>query len=600
VRRFFSRFLPAFLPPHRVLLCLLVAVGVANAWLHHEPGRLFSDAKNFYLPFARLLLAEGPSFLLDERTLQVGPMSYIYPALFGANVPLIKAFNMGMYGVLVLAMYRTGLLLHSRAAGLVTATLFAVSWGLPFFFASLYTEPAFISLMVVWTWLTAEVLAGGRRWLIIPAGLVMGLAILTRGTFLYFLPPVVGVGAVLWGTRRDRLREAGRDLCLIHLTAAILPIVVILKNVVLFDFRGLYTGTGEALYLGIHPLSRGLDPKWMLGLPYDGAIVLGGLPYLSVAGDAMLRGVARLMLADYGPLELARLMAEKWTTLVFYRDSEAGLPWFNPRSLRMVEIVFGVVGLAAVRPRILAVLFGGAAVYHTAVMMPLLYVPRYNSVVEIWLALLAGMGLVGVSGWLVHGGLPGRQRAGVVVAIAALAVAGGEWKRVHADTPSPDIAAVPHRVLLQVDGQGQQVQRIAARAGGGADSRPVPALRIGPPGAMEILPQPQGAALPIVASVLVAVLPPAGGHCSEAALYFQDAVGKPGRAGEPRRFRLRLDGRPHWYHAGTMNMGLTARGFFWLVLDCPLATEVRLTRFQLAASEVAETYRDRYLSRTRR
>ncbi|MFQ5508368.1 MAG: glycosyltransferase family 39 protein [Leptospirillia bacterium] len=141
----------------------LILLGMANAYSLYHPGSIGSDSGMVYLPLAREFLERGLALLMDPKSLQVGPMSYIYPALFGVQVEVVRLFNVVLYGLLVVAVCRTGFLLHSAVAGLVAATLFAASPVLATYYPMLYTEALFVTLMMLWTWALAGAVERSRH-----------------------------------------------------------------------------------------------------------------------------------------------------------------------------------------------------------------------------------------------------------------------------------------------------------------------------------------------------------------------------------------------------------------------------------------------------
>ena len=118
----------------------------------------------------------------------MAPFSYVYPALFGADAMRIKIANIVLFVLLILIVFRIGSLLHSRRAGLAAAVLLAASPTIKIFIPTALTEPPFIFLVGVWIWALCEGHRSGRTQWWIASGLALGLAILTRPTYLYFAP----------------------------------------------------------------------------------------------------------------------------------------------------------------------------------------------------------------------------------------------------------------------------------------------------------------------------------------------------------------------------------------------------------------------------
>jgi hypothetical protein len=68
------------------LLAAAVAIHVHGLLTFLDGAANDFDAIHVYLPFARRLIAEGPSFFLDELSIQAPPFAYAWPALLGAEL----------------------------------------------------------------------------------------------------------------------------------------------------------------------------------------------------------------------------------------------------------------------------------------------------------------------------------------------------------------------------------------------------------------------------------------------------------------------------------------------------------------------------------
>lgn len=274
-----------------LLMAGAIVVNVNNA-LPHFPNAIRPDTQNTYLPYAHALLTDKLAFFGDARSLRVAPMSYIYPALFGADPEVIKIGNTVLSCILVLIMFRLGSLLHSRPAGIAAAFLYAASPILAEFKPAILSEPPFIFFTALWLMAVAEIVCG-RKSFVPLAGIACGLMILTRGTYIYFLYATLLI--TLFMSWKGYMQQTGRQLFAAHFLALLFPLLFIVKNWIVFGYPGLATGVGAALYFGSHPLTDGYEaPYFSLG--YDIGAVTQGLDYLSIKGDGLLKGVAILML----------------------------------------------------------------------------------------------------------------------------------------------------------------------------------------------------------------------------------------------------------------------------------------------------------------
>ena len=387
------------------------------------------DAIHVYLPFAQRLLAEGPAFFLGEQSIQAPPFAYAWPALLGAEMETVRWVNIGLSCLLLLLLYRTATLWHSRAAGLLAAFAFAASPLMKPYLPTALTEPPFLFLMGAWIWGLSEWRAQGRAAYLYAAGVALGLALLTRASFFYGLLLLL---PFLWRSR---------PVFLAHVIALAFPLAFLAKNLLVLGFAFYVTGAGNALYLGTSPLFRGYDPAY-LGLVYDVGAVTGLSSHLSIQADAMLQAAARILLSEANPVDLASLWAHKLAAFLFVTNAEASV--LELRTWRIGTLVLATVGIVNLRDRWLRWLLAGIVAYQVAVHVPVLYNHRYSvGALDLWLTLLAGVGAAHL--WE-------RRRAREIAAAGLLFAAGsaaGAWHAGSGRMPEPDVFAAPHTLVWQ-------------------------------------------------------------------------------------------------------------------------------------------------------
>lgn len=583
-----------------ILLLLAGAIAVnINSALPHFSNAILPDAQNTYLPYAHALLTDNLSFLGDVRSLRVAPMSYIYPALFGADHEAIKIGNMVLSCMIVLIMFRLGSLLHSRPAGVAAAFLYAASPILAEFKPVILSEPPFIFFTALWLMSVAEIVCG-RKAFVPLAGIACGLMILTRGTYIYFL--YVTFVITLFMSWKGSMQQTGRQLFAAHLLALLFPLAVIAKNWMAFGYPGLATGVGAALYFGSHPLTDGYEAPYFL-LGYDIGAATNGLDTLSIEGDRILKGVAILMLKQQTFSHILAVYFQK--TFAFIFSTKAVLPdtvW-NLRSLRIIEVVLAVPGLLSLQSRLMRWFLGGALVYQILVHIPLLYNPRYSvGAIEIPLILLAAIGFTHLlAGWR----CPRRFMLGfasVSIFIVA-AIATGELHRRYSQALMPDILSVPHvevykwprNDLATFTGNGVIAQ------GNGAYRNtekqwsldiPIPELALS-----------KNEEYYVYSINMTARTNRFGRSCRLGTVYFRTVDQPAFVESQSRHFRIVSDGEPHYYHFsatyGLSPLYPTKAGFLRLAGRCPVDSQIQLDNIVLSLSRVAQTYRNRYLSQTK-
>lgn len=410
-------------------------------WPLLRGGAVEFDAVHMYLPGARRLLDEGWRFFLDARSIQAPPFSFAWPALFGAEAAHVRAANFALSGATLLLLARSAWLVHSRGAAVAAAWLFALSPLLRPYLAAPITEAPFILLGAAWWWGLCEALATRRRWPLVVAVAALALAALTRATLFYWMPLVAAGFGVAWWRARGEARRQARAIALAHLVALLLPLAFVAKNVVLFDFPFYATGGANALYLGNNPLTGGYDPAYV-EVGYDVGAIARDQSHLTLEAERLLRGAAKLMLAEQPWQDLARRHARKLAAFVFVTSAEPGARVL--RGWRIALVVLGVAGLLLMPRGAPRLLLAGLLAYQALVHVPVLYTHRYSvGALDPWLVVAAGVGTAALA----------RREARAAMALAlALLVAGlatSAWLLRTRPLPSPDVLAVPRLQVWQ-------------------------------------------------------------------------------------------------------------------------------------------------------
>lgn len=574
-----------------ILLVLAVAINAYSAFGHFSPVALDFDASHYYLPYAQQLLSDGLRFFADEKSVRYPPMAYVYPALLGANQIAVKICNIFLSCMVVVLLYRTGRVLHSRQAGLLAAFLFALSPQFRDLIPRVLTEPLFFFLVGVWLWCMTEIFANQKYRLALPGGIAFGLAILTRGSIYYFVFLVIVVaGGMLWRTRGES-RRLWQSILVMHLIALVFPLVFIVKNWLLFDYPFFATGAGNALYFGSHPLVNGYELPYY-GLGYDEGAVSGEHDHLGVIGDKLLKGVALTMLGERPWLDLLAAYVQKTGAFIFVSKAVLADTIWNIRTLRIVEIILGAIGLLAIKPRPMQILIGGVLAYQVAVHVPVLYSHRYSvGAIDLWLVLLSAIGMATLL----------KSRGVRLIAATAtltfMAVVIGELHRKYSSPLSPEIAKVPHQVIWRRLGKD-----LAPIGNGGFTS-------IGP-GDFRLAGEPNALDIPVrgvsqldqagnyVLSLRLAINAENKTTCKKFRVLYKRLVDSGFSDNQSTRLAVQEQGEMHDYHIGaTLPLALIADGDIRLALECPAGTLVTISEISIAEPTVATTYKQLYLSR---
>lgn len=574
-----------------ICLALIVLVNCYTAFLHFSSTALDFDAKTYYLPYGQQLLNDGLRFFADEKSLRYPPMAYVFPALFGAEQLAVKIANIVLSCFLVVLLYRIGQLLHSRQAGLFAAFLFALSPMIRDLIPRVLTEPLFIFLVGVWFWCMAEVIINQKHRLALLGGIAFGLAILTRGSFYYFLCVAITTAGVLILRTDGELRRMWQSILAMHLIALSFLLIFIVKNWLLFDYPFFATGAGTALYFGSHPLVNGYELPYY-GLGYDEGAVTMEHDHLSVIGDRLLKGVAITMLSERPWTDLLVAYTQKTGAFIFVSKAELPDSLWNIRSLRIIEVALGVIGLLSIRQRTIQILIGGILAYQIAVHIPLLYAHRYSvGAIDLWLVLLAGIGLATL--------LKPRNLAKIIAAslIIFVAVAIGELHRKYSKPLSPEITKVPHQVIWQQDGRNlapignigfMLTERGKYRLSGEPNALDIPVRGVHQLNQMGNY----------VLSLRLAVMAGTESHCKKFRVLYKRLVDTGFTDSQSVRLRIENNGEMYDYNIGaTLPLALISDGDIRLSFECPPSTQVVIDSITISTPQVAETYRQLYLSR---
>jgi 4-amino-4-deoxy-L-arabinose transferase-like glycosyltransferase len=275
--------------------------------------------------------------------------------LFG-SLTAVKWAQVLVSSLLVLAVGRIGALVFGERAGLAAAAITAVYPDLIWFSGHFWSETLFLTLLW-WAFdrlLVADALASARVAAV--AGVVWGLAVLTRETTLYLTP----LAAVWLASARGR--DGGLRRASMFLLAAVLTIAPwTCRNWVVFHaFVPVGTAGGLALYQGNSGLSREEVYERYEAVPPEGA-------HRRVAQYRWARRMGLQAIADRQPLwifeklrdEMPRFWEADSLALIHVLDKRAygDVPAAAAMAARLaivfpylVVLAWFVVGVAALRP----------------------------------------------------------------------------------------------------------------------------------------------------------------------------------------------------------------------------------------------------------
>ena len=316
------------------LLSIIILFYIYRTLFYLDNNSLTPDAITTYLPFAQKVINQGFSFFSTAESLNASPLSYLWVALFQADVSLVRYVNLILGIFMVILIYKLGRQLHSSAVGLVAAFLFARSQLLIPWIPTLLSEPTFYFFTLLWFWAIGEVIAN-KRWAIPVAATALTLSILARS--IWFYPALIFIFlSTIWFFISQSNRELAKRIVIANSIGLILPVSFIIKNYIVFSAPVIAFGSGFALYAGTNLMTSGFEPYY-LGTGYGGS-----LDHLSLIGDREHSLVALEFLKDRSVIDLISWFLQKLQWTLFF--SPLDIPYVV--SLwRTLEISFATIAI---------------------------------------------------------------------------------------------------------------------------------------------------------------------------------------------------------------------------------------------------------------
>ncbi len=306
----------------RPLLLILLALPLQLlAYVHFFGGDLhsltFSDEKQYYLTGAKLYLEQGMDFFKTPRSLWNGPVNIFWIALWKCNIPLIKLINLLLLNLAALLSSDIARKLFGPKAAYLVLGAIIFYPGLAEFGPTLLSEPLFIFLFMFSLW--GYIHVKSSQLFAIIAGVIFGLAALTRPTIQYF-PLFLLIPLFL--TRRSYKKEFS-----FALGALLLILPWSAKNSKYFGEYTIATGSGAVLYLG-NDLKKDGDEPIYSEMDFDTWELTKPHTHLDIEGDKRLREQALNSIIEY-PLDTALLSLRKTFRYLFGTHNTYFFPSLN-------------------------------------------------------------------------------------------------------------------------------------------------------------------------------------------------------------------------------------------------------------------------------
>jgi 4-amino-4-deoxy-L-arabinose transferase-like glycosyltransferase len=266
-------------------------------WIQTHPGNFFGFTVNWF----------GTEMPMGATNFNPPLTSYLL-ALVGS---IFGWHEIMLHGAFLLVAVAAALGIYSLAAQWCTRPLLAtlIAFATPVFFVSSTTLMCDVPMFALWIWsvsLWERGLTTSRVGLLFAAGLLAGLAILTKYSALTFLPVLFLLGAV-------RTRRIGWWLAALAIPPAMLAGYEVITTAIyqrgLFSIASEYAAANRVIFEG------GWTSKWIIGFVFGGGCLLPALffapslwrPWRVLAAGAALFGVFLAVIAKLdriGPLLL--------------------------------------------------------------------------------------------------------------------------------------------------------------------------------------------------------------------------------------------------------------------------------------------------------
>lgn len=252
---------------------LLIILGVALAirllvWVI-IPHQSFVIDEQEYFDISSILASGRGWFFFNDATWVRPPLyELILAGIFkdaGPNLYIVRFLQILMSVASVYLLYRTTLLTYGRKTALWTAVLATIAWPFVVLTYLMLTETLFILVFTAWVYCGTEYLSHANRetttanrflprnrteWLwLIAGGLMLGLAGLTRGQVLSFLPFVL---VWFWIALERRWKQAAGAFAIIVVVFGITVAPWALRNYQAYGRFLLDTTGGYNFYLGTY------------------------------------------------------------------------------------------------------------------------------------------------------------------------------------------------------------------------------------------------------------------------------------------------------------------------------------------------------------
>jgi hypothetical protein len=385
--------------PLALALCGVVVIATWFRNIHYLEVAHFSDVLHGYVPAAMSMRDLGVwGYLSHPDALRVVPGPILWLWLWDLQLDKLRAFHHVVHALCVLPLAAAAYRVQGRLAALGAAVAWFYAPEIGLFMSHAMSETPYLAPVTFWIWALVRWLQTGQRRMLFVLFILAGMAALSRPMLIYPTACVLLLVLVLRVVPPLRRAATVIDLSEITIKRTIIAMAVSLlvalgwmtMNKALHGQRAIASGSGVGLYLGLHPLTNGLEPA-VFRLTYDVTTLARG-DHLTPAADRVMMESAREFLKMRSAAEWADFLVMKAGTIAFFDPQHRQ---YNPRDphWRIIVLSLSLIGFFLTRKRAEVWLLSALTALLFAQQLPVLTNVRYSvASLEPFLCVLAAVG----------------------------------------------------------------------------------------------------------------------------------------------------------------------------------------------------------------
>lgn len=533
------------------------------------------DTQITYIPLAQQLIEQGLAVFENPESVHVGPGSFVYMALAGADAQMVRLLNLVLALLGVVLVYSILLNLSGPVAASLGALAYASNPILQTILIEPLSEPPFLFFTLLWLWGLLKACYSQRPlvWVLV-AAIGLSCSVLTRGVLFYWIYlAIVAAGLALIFSQNKTTKKHAKRILLVHLLSLVPIGLYIGHNVSQHDVPMIATGSGAALYFGNNPATAGYEPPYF-GLYHDEWLVIAPGSHLTPENDKRLKFAALELIKELGVTTFVKQTVNKLAANVFFSRTGLYDSVYLYRAVRLFLVFWALYAFVFLPKTLLNLMLFSLLAYSITILAPVMYNFRYSiGVIELPLLIVAAMAVK----TLVK--KPLSHLFGACLALTVFMLA-GLW---HAQQSRQLMLDITHPVLRLNELAQATPDQVTAEAVG---FLPAPELESSGSATRWLswsIPSFNGQG---ASAILIADFARLDTSCTNMIVKFNDSI--------VRRYSYPVGDASQWV-VGLTTLGLaTEGGTLTLGFKCDAQAEVTVRNLTISAIQYGLTYRQRY------